>query len=645
MPPSKKQNLRDHEPIQINTFKGLYSNGMDDAVPPDFFIDSLNTQFETIEVRSRDGFTKVFTKANIRRFFIYKRLDETPRYLVLTTNGELWDSLYNTGPLVSNIAYKDFSALNYLNRAYITFHDRTSGIEGEKVQVYEGEGPGTLRPAGGNPPVGFNLVPSISANSGHLLLGKYLVAVAYETATGFITAPGPSVFGDVDSPGDFKLNVDGIAPGPTGTIARRLLITKAIPTDQYTGNQKGYEFFFIPNGRIPDNVTTSLHDIDFFDDDLIDSADYLFDSRSTIPCGLGLTIYNNRMAVWGVPDFEHYVFLSAPIFVETFDETAGLLFLDPSDAISSIKNVVDHETSLFIQTQDRTYVTVDNGNDPDSWRCDPLDKAIGAEIFSVSKILDSRGTSVKRFFQGDKSGIYVYEGGGFQDPPFTVNIADLWDRINKKEFDKVCVVDDPENKVLYACVPLDNSVECSHILSADYFNSFNRYGQIIGTNVRWNFWAFPWQTSAIAMDTNHDAETVFKQSGFEGNIYEQDETVDLDDGIKVTSYIQTYLLGPKGKFVNHFGFLEGRIEGVGYLNIYLYGPNNKKIMHPPTWTMTPDPNRYMQKPINFNDIKMSVKLICQINAGDKFKIFNLSVDTKQMWAETARITPVQVVVK
>jgi len=634
--PSKRQLIRDHTQLTIPTFKGLYSNGMDDAVPNGYFIDSLNTQFETIEVRTRDGSTRIFDLPNIRRFFVYKRLNETSRYLILDTDGNLWDSLYST-PLVTNAAYKDFSAVNYLNRAYITFHDRVSGIPGTLIQVYEGEGPGSLRPAGGNAPVGFTLLASISANSGNLGLGKYLVAVSYETESGFITSPGPAVFGDVDSPGGFKLNVDNIPIGPAGTIARRLLITKAIPVGTYTGNQLGYEYFYLPNGRIFDNTTTFLHDIDFFDDDLIDSADYLFDSRATIPCGLGLTIYNQRMCLWGVPGFEHYVFFSKAIFVELFDQTGGVLYLDPSDAISSITNVVDHETSLFIQTQDRTYVTVDNGSDPDTWRCDPLDKAIGAEIFSVSKILDSRGTSVKRYFQGDKSGIYCYEGGGFQDPSFTVNILDLWDRINKKQFNKVVLVDDPETKVLYAAVPLDNAVECSHIIVGDYANSFNRYGQLVGSQVRWSLWAFPWQVSNIVLDSNQFAETVLKQSGFEGNIYEMDENTVLDDNTRITSYIQTHLMSLNSKFVNHFGFIESRVEGVGYLNIYLYGVNRVKIATPPKWTLTATPNKYYQKPINFNDIKMSVKLMSNLTAGERFTLFDLSVDCKSLWAETPRL--------
>ena len=632
----KQEGIRDHLQVPIPAWRGLYTNGMDDAVPPGYFIDSLNTQFETIEVRTRDGSTKIFTLANIRRFFVYKRLNETPRYLILDTDGSLWDSLYDT-PLVTNAIYLDFSAVNFLNRAYITFHNRVSGIPGTLVQVYEGEGPGTLRPAGGSPPIGFTLVPSISTETGNLGLGKYLIAICYETSTGFLTAPGPATFGDIDSPGGFKLNLAGIGIGPSGTIARRVLITKSIPAGLYTGNQLGYEFFFCPNGRIPNNTATELNGINFFDEDLIDSADYLFDSRSTIDCGLGLTLYNNRMALWGVPGFEHYVFFSKALFVETFDQTGGILYLDPSDSISSITNVVDHETSLFIQSQDRTHITVDNGNDPDTWRCDPLDKAIGAEIFSVSKILDSRGTSIKRFFQGDKSGIYTYEGGGFMDPPFTINISDLWDRINKNQFNKVQLVDDPENKILYASVPLDTNVECSHILIGDYNNAFNRYGQLVGSQVRWSMWVFPWQISSVVVDTNIYKETILKLSGFEGNIYEMDEAVVLDDNNRITSYVQTHLITSKAKSVSHYGFLEGRIEGSGNFNIFLYSTNYLKSVSPPKWVLVEEPNLYYQKPINFVATKMSIKLMSYSNAGDFFKLFDLSVDVKPLWAETPRV--------
>jgi len=199
------------------------------------------------------------------------------------------------------------------------------------------------------------------------------------------------------------------------------------------------------------------------------------------------------------------------------------------------------------------------------------------------------------------------------------------------------LVDDPEAKVIYAAIPLDNAVECTHILAGDYNTAFNRYGQLVGALVRWSLWAFPWFISTVVLDSNQLAETVLKQSGFEGNIYEADEDLVLDDNTRITSYIESWLMTSKGHNVNHFGFIEGRMEGIGSLSIYLYNTNKTKQANPPKFTLSPLPNLFYQKPINFTDTKMSVKLISNLNAGDKFKIFDLSVDMKPIWMETPRV--------
>jgi hypothetical protein len=150
-------------------------------------------------------------------------------------------------------------------------------------------------------------------------------------------------------------------------------------------------------------------------------------------------------------------------------------------------------------------------------------------------------------------------------------------------------------------------------------------------------WAFPWTVSTIVIDTNQFAETVLKQAGFEGHIYQQDKDSVLDDGVRITSYIQTHLFAAKNKHVSHFGFIESRLEGIGQLGIFLYGINNVKIMTPPRWNLNPNASLYYQKPINFVAPKMSIKLICNLNAGDRFTLFDLSVDNKPMWAETPRL--------
>jgi len=631
----KRLELRDHTQVQVGNWKGLFNRGTEDSVPPGFFIDTLNTKFIEDEVYTRDGFTEDFELDNIVRFFIYKRLGEAQRYLILDTDGNFYDSLYPATPLITNAAFLDFSAVNFLNRAYITFHNRVTGIPGTYIYVYEGAGPGTLRFAAGAAPTGFSITAATSLNSGYIEAGTYLIAVANETESGFITMPGPDSFTEYVAPGGFKLDLSGIAVGPAGTAARRILITQAIP--DYDGNQLGYEFFFLPNGRIGDNTTTTLSDINFFSSDLISSADYLFDNKALLPAGLGISIYNNRAVVWGVSGFEHYVFISRPIEIEVFDDTAGAIFLDPSEGISGVRNALDFSESLYIQTQTRTYVTVDNGSNPDTWRADAIDKDVGAEVFSVSKILDTRGASVKRFFQADPGGIYTFESGTFQDPPLTFNIEDTWKRVNKDYFNKVQLVHDAKNKLVYAAVPLDNSTDCSHLLVANYATAFNQFGFIDSKLVKWSLWLFPWDISTIATDFNDDGAVVLKVAGVAGNIYIEDFNEDLDDNIKINSYIQTHLILTMPHYIHHFGFLSLDATGVGTLAITLTGINNVKTATPPSWTLASAPNDMLRKPINFVNHKMSVKLQCNTNAGDEFRIHSLIVDCKPLWAETARV--------
>jgi len=629
-----KQQLRDHTQQPVNDWKGLYVRSKEDTVPSGYLIDTLNTVFHSGEIATRNGCEIDFTLPNIRRFFIYKRLNETQRYLVLDTDGSLWDSLYPGSPLITNAGFLDFSAINYLNRAYITFHNRVTGIPGTFIYVYEGGGPGTLRLAAGNKPSGFTLVATTSLNSGVIDPGTYLITVSFETTSGFITAPGPEVFTVYVAPGGFMLDLSNIPIGPVGTVARRILITQAIP--DYSGNQFGYEFFFLPEGRIGDNVTTVLNSINFYSANLNNSADFLFDIRETLPAGLGLTIYKNKMVLWGVPGYEHYVFLSKEIEVEIFNEIDGFLFLDPSEGISGVTNTVDFSESLYIQTRSRSYVTIDNGSAPNTWSAGAIDKDIGAEIFTVGKILDSRGTSIRRFFQGDPGGIYCFESGTFQDPVFTYNVDSVWKRINKNHFNKVQIAHDSKNQLVYAAVPLDFATECNYMLVGDYSFAFNRFGMVSGPMVRWSLWMYPWDISGLAVDLDLTDVTVLKVAGFPGNIYKSNDGY-LDNLTKITSYVQTHFFRTNPHFVHHFGFLSFNVTGQGTLDIRLIGKDNIKSSVPPPWTLNPTDDRIKQKPVNFVDPFMSVRLRCTTNAGDYFTGVDLLVDVKPLWAETARL--------
>jgi hypothetical protein len=147
--------LKDHKPLVQENFKGLYTRGTNDTVPDDYFSDCLNVKFSEGEVLTRDGLISYLTKSNIVRYFTYRRLNETPRLIMLDSSGNLLDSLAPGTPIYTDATFTDFSMVNYNNRAYITPHDRIRGIASKSILVYEGTG--NARLAAGTAPSGFSL--------------------------------------------------------------------------------------------------------------------------------------------------------------------------------------------------------------------------------------------------------------------------------------------------------------------------------------------------------------------------------------------------------------------------------------------------------------------------------------------------------
>lgn len=619
------------QPITIDKWKGLYARGAEDTIPNGYFRDCLNLRFDQQDCITRPGLDKVVTLANIRRMVMYKRVNETPRYIILTTSGSLYDSLYAGTPLITNALFTDFSAVNYANRLYITFHNRVTGITGTSVYVYEGAGPGTLRLAAGTAPSSFLMAAATSALSGYVEFGTHLFAVVFETSSGFFTAPGPEVFTVYDAPGGFAVDLSNLPIGPYGTVARWILATK-VTAPEYDGNQYGWEMFFVPTGRVADNTSTTVS-LSFFDADLQDSADYLFDNRSTIPAGVGITTYRDRLVVWGAAGAEHKVMISQPGQPEVFSTVDGDLLVDPSESGKGVRNCIEFRGSLYI-AKNQFYVTqaIDNVGAA-SWGWTSVDKGVGAECFSISTIYDALGANTDRFFVADETALYVFESGVFRKPELSLNIEDLWKRINKVYFNKVQVVHDVERYLIYIAVPLDSATEISHIIVGDYQNAVSPLGFVVPSEVKWTIDGYPSTVSSILMDVNSSQQSVLKLAYLTGNIYQQNlANTYLDDGTKITSYVTTYLAQPAVGMVNHFTKLHLRIWGHGSLDIVLYSLDEvETTVIDDAITLSNAPGREYGYKINFVNEKMSVKIGTSDAAGDWFQIKQLQIIGLPLW--------------
>lgn len=614
-----------HVQLEQSKFRGLYSRGNGEVVPDAFFSDCLNNKFSTEAVSSRDGLvtTPSLTASNIVRAVKYKRLGESQRWVWLDNLGNLYDSLYYPTAIHQDVDITDFSAVNYANRLYISPHNRIEGAPGKSVLVYEGDG--VVRLAAGVAPSGYTITAVEAATSGTVEAGIHLIAVVYITASGFITAPGSSI-AQMTATGGKDIDVAGIPV--SGTKQKYLLATRSIPISQFSGNLFGYEFFFVPGAALAAAATTAT--ISFYDADLIESADYLFDNLATIPAGVNIFVYNGRLGVVSEDGNNYSIRLSERGEPETFNALDGYLTVDPSDGGSGLKNAFEHRKSLILTSSDRFYATSDNDAAPNTWQINCIDKSAGAECFCVATILDSRGLQFDRAFIADRSGLLCFEGMVVR-PEMSWNIDALWKRINKAKMNLVQIADDPIYHRLIISVPLDAATAISHILYADYSEAFTVYKTIDPNMIKWSIWTFPTAPVSIAGDKDETTgKSVFHFALAGGNIYTMKEAIIADFANAIESYWKSSFKEAKSGYINHFAGIKFRATGSGVCQISLYGEDDALPETIPPITFTLAPGIDYDSVINYVNERMSIRF--RMNLINEYYTFNrLDVWSKPVW--------------
>jgi hypothetical protein len=613
--------MRDHEPIVLEEFNGLWKRGDPESCPIDHFPDGENFQSIESGFETRDGLDTLSGPSNVIRMYRYLSPTLGEGILSLDTTGNIRHTVYNPTQIFTiltlPISVEDFDFQEFNGRAYITpaeitedgFGNRSiTGLAGEFLYVYEGNGQ-PARKAAGNPPVNGELKPFIAFNSqtdgkidkgihifgisfddassslgpqilplinapglkeAHLIniplgpigtvnrtiyatqaidpkdydpsnpptfyrlivvadnttvnisvsfadteltvpfaagagtvptdngalrvsntiidgfcdFGLHLIGVIYETNTGFLTAPGPEFFGAMTYV-DIKktILVENIPVSPDSFVtARHLVSTKVI--NDYNGDQAGYQFFFIPEGTINDNIATSK-EISYYDVDLLEDASYLIDNFSEIPAGAGLSIYNGRLVLFNTDTDKGLCYLSAPGEPEAIDQVDGILI--PPDRTVEIWNVQEFRDILYVFKRNRTYAYVDNGDVPSTWsEPTPVDQGIGATPHGIAQVLDSGGVNIEFLLVIHSGGLYVFSGT-YVKPELSWKIEDLWLEIDDNDLVSIQIVNDTINKKIFICLPN------KEMLMADYKNGLDY------EKIRWHKWRFDIEVNTIAL--------------------------------------------------------------------------------------------------------------------------------------------------
>jgi len=589
--------VRDHKGITVKNVRGLWVRGTEDVCPEGYFLVAHNVIYTQFGVKTREGISLYLTFPNLVRFHIYKRIGEADRLLLLNTSGQLFDSTNLTTPILTIVAMTDFSMVTMFNRAYITPHNGQRGLPGEKLYVYGGSG--TARPAAGSPPSGFTLVVNDAAAVGNIEKGDHLFAVAFETDTGYITRPGPTGnFVKYVAPGAKKAKVTAIPIGPAGTVARYVLATKTIIN--YNGNQLAQEFFFVPNGKISNNVDVELDNVNFFDSDLLASADYLIDNLDIIPAFLGVADYNGNLVGWGEDTKESIIRVSKSGEPESMSGVDGFVIVNPGDG-GGINACVVYRSQLHAYKDQRHYITANNGNAPVSWQVELVDAAIGTDVFGVAQVLDSRGQTADQFIIASRTGLLQYFGS--YAVPLSNVINDIWKRINFSAFNKVQVAVDPNQKRLYVTLPLDASTTINTILMMDFNDGLS------WESVKWSIWEFAGlSVKSIAVDTLFTNQVPVFTIGAANNIYRLSASVlnDVDVAIPVPEI--EYALEPEDNqsFLNHYTGVRVRVVGSGVLQVRVSGSDRNQTLNAKDIVMSAAPGYEMSRLFDFQAERASI---------------------------------------
>lgn len=481
--------MRDHNPITIDQFNGLYDRGDIEEVPLDHFSECNNIKFiGNTGFGTRDGIenyqdVSVPPLQNIVRIYNYPMVTGNTQ-LVLVQGGYIYhiiDQFTMFGPILVIPAMTDFSFVSYDGRAYITPFtteltgelNRERGLQNDFLYVYLGDGNSARKAAGDGPPISPSINTS-SAGAGFTDSGLHTFGVVYETNTGYLSPPGALDVFDT-SPGNRTLNFASIPVSPDSFVIARHLVASKVITD-FNGDRQGYQFFFIPDATLNDNTTTVLNGVNFYDADLLDDASHLFDNFPEIGAGVNLCIYHNRLCITTLYDSISIIYVSQIGEPEAISQIDGFCIVPPNG--DSITNISPLRDVLYAFKRNKTVSFVDNGQEPSSWPYSGVDMAMGAGVHSIATVVDSGSSNIDYLVIGTYTGIVLFNGR-YILPELSWKIAGFWNvQAFKTDNWRIQICNDSQLQRLYA-VLTDGT-----LLYADYSNGFDP------KKIKWTPWSF-----------------------------------------------------------------------------------------------------------------------------------------------------------
>ena len=586
--------MQDHTPISSTNFQGLYDRSVTEDVPFKYFISALNLRYEDGCFFTREGSNIEFPKLGIRRIKQCLLEGQAPVELILDSTGSLFDA---TDSLVTPIMYiagmTDFSAVTLNDRIYISPHDGLRGLPGERVYVYDGS---IARPAAGIRPA--TPITVVTGGPGNIEIGVHCFTVIFETQSGFLS--GYTMGSAHQASGGQCVNISNIPLGPAGTIKRHILGTRTIIS--FNGDALNQQYHFIPNGEIPDNVTTIKNDVNFYDSQLVEDASYLQDALDTIPAGVHISTYLGSLVVCGENTQPDLVRVSYPGEPENFDGVEGFIRFGP-DGAGTVENTFELRGQLFVCKRTRTYVTQTNGESAIFWNFTDIDLAKGTTCHGVALIESTDGSNTNDLaLVCDRQGLYAFTGTFNENMELSWPITKLWKRINKRALHTIEAVVSSIMEAVYIAVPLDDALTPSHVLYADFSAGMS------AEFIRWCIWKFPVPPTTIAVVPEQGAlSTYFRYASTDLNRFDRNLRNDRDEAIECHARFAYTATGYPSQ-VNHYCGVALFAVGLGELELTGYSLRDARVFDFPRYQLRAKPEFYLTRGFSVNTEKLSVEI-------------------------------------
>lgn len=479
--------MRDHEPIVIDEFNGLWADGDDDACPADHFLEATNIEYFEGGFRTRDGidlYQSLGTAlGNILRIHPYK-MTTGLTLLVLDSSGNIH---HVVSPNVTHLnilsiaSMTDFNVVSWAGRAYITpfFTDSNGtekGIQNQFLYVYLGAGVAARKAAGPTP------AGTIVINSGAAALmdaGLHVFGVVGETDTGYLSPPVAL--------NNFTVNANlsvtfSAVPLFTGSFWTKRHLVASITIPNFNGDNASVQLFFIPGATINDNTTAILSNVQFFDADLVDDASHLSDNFSEIPAGVGICTYHGRLVLTTTFNDISVAYVSSEGEPEAINQVDGVLIV-PLDG-NPITNCQEYRDVLYLFKVTRTVGYSDNQDVPATWKMFVVDESTGCPVHGIGTVLDSGGVNADFLIIGDLNGITLFDGG-FRKPVLSKKIRNFWFALDRTQFRKLEIINNSIAEKMYIVLP-DGTM-----LHGDYENGLE------AESIKWAHWTFQMNVTTV----------------------------------------------------------------------------------------------------------------------------------------------------